>query len=87
VHEWIRCEYFYSYIAKPYFCENSFTNIISKLKLDRSIEEISSNEWKAVRKSIGKIKRFSPKFVCQERAKLLEYRNAMKSLLKSSVIE
>ena len=86
VHEWIRCEYFYSYIDKPYFCENSFTNIISKLKLDRPIEEISSNEWRAVRKSMGKIRRFSPKFVSQERAQLLEYRNAMKPLLKLPVI-
>jgi hypothetical protein len=83
---WIRSEYFYSYIDKPYFAENSVGVLTQQLKLEKSIEEMTSTEWKVVRASLGKVRRFSTKFIRQEKEKLHNYRIIARELLKCPVI-
>eukprot|EP01129_Flabellula_baltica_P010012 TRINITY_DN4183_c0_g1_i1.p1 TRINITY_DN4183_c0_g1~~TRINITY_DN4183_c0_g1_i1.p1 ORF type:complete len:425 (-),score=90.60 TRINITY_DN4183_c0_g1_i1:325-1599(-) len=74
---WSIYEWFYSNVDHPWFNENEFQICLNQLNLSH-IKLLRSIEWKYVRgciyRKIGKPRRFSQKFIEEEKEKLQEYR-------------
>lgn len=82
---WCRCEWFYSYIDRGFFSHNDFEECL-KVILKGYVEELSMQEWRAIRALMGKPRRFSAAFVQDERQRLYKYREAIKVLQQGKVL-
>jgi hypothetical protein len=63
--KWIKCEYFYSWIDRPYYLNNDFKQMLDQLELGQT--KLTKHEWSLVRRiMIGegkKARRFSDAFI------------------------
>jgi len=84
VIRWIKCEYFYSWIDRPYFLNNDFKALLSKLDLSQA--RLTTYEWSLVRQALRgdreRPRRFSDKFIEEEKAKLCNYRDIFREIIK-----
>ena len=71
---WVIDEYFYSDIDKGYFDFNLMQLVLRRLQLNLDDKGLAVAEWNAVRKTIGKPRRFSQNLVNQELEQLNTYR-------------
>jgi hypothetical protein len=82
---WLKCEYFYSWIDRPYFLSHDFKQVLASLELQNT--KLTSQEWSLVRKAFsgerGKPRRFSERFIQEEREKLENYREIFREIIKS----
>eukprot|EP01136_Pigoraptor_vietnamica_P011600 Opistho-1_new@3708 len=78
---WIACEWFYSTVDHALFRlgDNYFVEYLNQFKLGK-VEKMTRNEWNTVRHHIGKPRRFSRAFLAEERRKLAEQREIVRSL-------
>ena len=83
VKRWIRFEFFYSNIDKAYFSQNELLQCAANLKIHSNL--LTEMEWAILRKSFGKQRRFSKKFIQQERIKLIQFREASQELLYNGI--
>jgi hypothetical protein len=72
VRKWIKYEYFYSGIDKSYFERNDLQEIIEALKIP--YKKMRRADYILIRKSIGKRRRLSQRFLNEERQRLHNYR-------------
>jgi hypothetical protein len=75
----MRCEWFYSWIEKGFFLKNELNEIVDQLHLPH---KLTTMEWSLLRSAFGKPRRFSQKFVEEERIRLYRYREILRRLLK-----
>mmetsp|Transcript_39565 Transcript_39565/g.38082 ORF Transcript_39565/g.38082 Transcript_39565/m.38082 type:complete len:247 (+) Transcript_39565:79-819(+) len=83
VLRWFKCEYFYSWIDRPYFLYHDFRHFIKSLDLKG--HKLNVNEWRLVRKTIGtggRRRRFTEKFIEEERQELQAYREVFREIIK-----
>jgi len=92
---WFRCEYFYSFIDKPWFLENELVETLSDAGLP---VELNQREWSIVRQSYcqnnlsgpkaGRQARsrprrlFSAQFIFEETCKLQRYRQIFREIME-----
>ena len=50
VLRWFKCEYFYSWIDRPFFLSNDFKQLLTSL--DLSNQKMTKLEWSLVKKTI-----------------------------------
>eukprot|EP00826_Nyctotherus_ovalis_P000867 TRINITY_DN10062_c0_g1_i1.p1 TRINITY_DN10062_c0_g1~~TRINITY_DN10062_c0_g1_i1.p1 ORF type:complete len:229 (-),score=60.99 TRINITY_DN10062_c0_g1_i1:604-1290(-) len=72
VKRWMRCEFFYSAIDRPYFEHDELRELIEAL--DIPYPKLRRADYILIRKSIGKRRRISQHFLNKERQKLHNYR-------------
>lgn len=80
---WFKCEYFYSWIDRPFFLNNDFRHFLKTLDLGAS--KFTKGEWALVRKAVSggnRPRRFSPALIEDERSKLRDYRDIFREILK-----
>jgi len=85
VKKWIKYEYFYSGIDKPYFEKNDFQEIITALEIP--FKKIRRADYILIRKSIGKRRRLSQRFLSEERQRLHNYREIAREIAPYIVIK
>ncbi len=79
VKKWIKFEYFYSGIDKPYFEKNELQECLTSLGIPYKC--LRRADFILIRKAIGKPRRFSAKFLEEERQKLKRYREISRDLI------
>jgi Iap family predicted aminopeptidase len=86
---WFKCEYFYSWIDKPFFLSNDFKQLL--VQLDMRNLKLSKIEWSIFRKMLAtngdssikyKPRKFSEYFVREERERLYAYREVFREIVK-----
>mmetsp|Transcript_13751 Transcript_13751/g.25943 ORF Transcript_13751/g.25943 Transcript_13751/m.25943 type:complete len:544 (-) Transcript_13751:840-2471(-) len=82
---WCRCEWFYSYVDRGFFCHNEFEKCLNVV-LKGFIDDLPLREWRAIKALMGKPRRFSSAFVHGERQRLYKYREAIKVLQQGKVL-
>ncbi|CAH8299612.1 unnamed protein product [Eruca vesicaria subsp. sativa] len=72
-----RCiyEWFYSAIDYPWFAKMEFIDFLNHVGLDHS-PRLTRLEWSVIKNSLGRTRRFSEKFIQEEREKLKQYRES-----------
>lgn len=79
VKRWVVYEYFYSAIDKVYFEKNELLDCLTSLGIPyRSLRRA---DFILIRKAIGKPRRFSAKFIQEERQRLHRYREIARELI------
>ncbi|KAJ7525358.1 hypothetical protein O6H91_17G047000 [Diphasiastrum complanatum] len=73
VRRWSTYEWFYSAIDLPWFSQNEFVEYLNHAGLGK-IPKLTRVEWGVIRSSLGKPRRFSSKFLQEEREKLDAFR-------------
>ena len=79
VKRWVKYEYFYSGIDKPYFEKNELQECLSSLGIPYKC--LRRADFILIRKAIGKPRRLSAKFLGDERHKLQKYREIARELI------
>eukprot|EP00357_Protocruzia_adherens_P004365 CAMPEP_0114994426 /NCGR_PEP_ID=MMETSP0216-20121206/13125_1 /TAXON_ID=223996 /ORGANISM="Protocruzia adherens, Strain Boccale" /LENGTH=304 /DNA_ID=CAMNT_0002358271 /DNA_START=26 /DNA_END=937 /DNA_ORIENTATION=+ len=79
VINWAKGEWFYPWIDRGFFNYNEFRNMLREAHLSE-VDELSRVEWSLLRQAMGKTRRFSSKFLREEREKLYRYRDSMRLL-------
>jgi len=80
--KYLDCEMIYSSIDQPFFQLNDFSELLKDVNEN---EELTKNEWSMLRSCMGKPRRFSNKFINEEREKLNRYRNLVRSYLYDKI--
>lgn len=70
---WCSFEWFYSAIEYPWFANREFVEYLNHVGLGH-ISRLTRVEWGVIRSSLGKPRRFSKRFLLEERDKLKQYR-------------
>ncbi|KAF5739859.1 protein ALWAYS EARLY 2-like isoform X1 [Tripterygium wilfordii] len=89
VQKWCISEWFYSSIDYPWFAKREFVEYLNHVGLGH-IPRLTRVEWGVIRSSLGKPRRFSERFLCEEREKLNQYRDSVRkhySELRSGIRE
>ncbi|CDW86505.1 protein always early 2-like [Stylonychia lemnae] len=86
VTRWMRCEYFYSWIDRPYYLSNDFKQLLTKAELENT--KLNQLEWSLVRRALAssrgiKPRRFSDRFIQDEKLKIQNYRDIFREIIKS----
>jgi len=79
VKKWIKYEYFYSGIDKPYFEKNELNECLTSLGIP--YKSMQRGDFVLIRKAIGKPRRLSSRFLNEERAKLQKYREISREII------
>jgi hypothetical protein len=79
VKKWIKYEYFYSSIDKPYFESNELQEYLNLLKIP--YKTLRRADFILIRKAIGKPRRLSQKFLERERQRLNKYREIAREII------
>ncbi|KAL5566063.1 hypothetical protein UlMin_029227 [Ulmus minor] len=77
VRRWCTFEWFYSAIDYPWFAKREFDEYLNHVGLGH-IPRLTHVEWGVIRSSLGKPRRFSEHFLCEEREKLKQYRESVR---------
>jgi len=85
VLNWCKCEWFYSYVDRGFFSYNEFQEVMKSLGIE-GVEVLSLSDWRALKSSVGKPRRFSPQFLKEEKIKLTKYREAIKELQQGKIL-
>lgn len=78
VRRWCIYEWFYSAIDYPWFAKREFVEYLDHVGLGH-IPRLTRVEWGVVRSSLGKPRRFSKRFLQEEREKLKQYRESVRT--------
>lgn len=75
---WVYCEFFYSGVDQQLFLDdNEFTMLLRELFPNLRTKKLCRPEWRAIRRLIGKPRRCSDSFLCEERKALEQKRYAL----------
>lgn len=74
---WCSFEWFYSAIDYPWFAKREFVEYLNHVGLGH-IPRLTRVEWGVIRSSLGKPRRFSERFLLEERDKLKQYRESVR---------
>ncbi|XP_038714751.1 protein ALWAYS EARLY 2-like isoform X2 [Tripterygium wilfordii] len=77
VQRWCISEWLYSSIDYPWFAKREFVEYLNHVGLGH-IPRLTRVEWGVIRSSLGKPRRFSEHFLCEEREKLNQYRESVR---------
>ncbi|GAV63149.1 LOW QUALITY PROTEIN: DIRP domain-containing protein [Cephalotus follicularis] len=77
VRRWCTFEWFYSAIDYPWFAKREFVEYLNHVGLGH-IPRLTRVEWGVIRSSLGKPRRFSERFLLEERDKLRKYRESVR---------
>ncbi|KAL5196092.1 Protein ALWAYS EARLY 3 [Glycine soja] len=77
VRRWFIFEWFYSAIDYPWFAKREFMEYLNHVGLG-NIPRLTRVEWSVIKSSLGKPRRFSEHFLCEERHKLEQYRESVR---------
>lgn len=77
VRRWCTFEWFYSAIDYPWFAKGEFVEYLNHVGLGH-IPRLTHVEWGVIRSSLGKPRRFSENFLCEEMEKLKQYRQSVR---------
>ncbi|CAH2044535.1 unnamed protein product [Thlaspi arvense] len=74
-----RCiyEWFYSAIDYPWFAKMEFTDYLNHVGLGH-VPRLTRLEWSVIKSSLGRPRRFSERFIQEERDKLEQYRESVR---------
>ncbi|XP_019080574.1 protein ALWAYS EARLY 2 isoform X1 [Vitis vinifera] len=75
---WCTFEWFYSAIDYPWFVKKEFVEYLDHVGLGH-IQRLSRVEWDVIRSSLGKPRRFSERFLHEEKEKLKQYRKSVRT--------
>ncbi|XP_021622906.1 protein ALWAYS EARLY 2 isoform X4 [Manihot esculenta] len=78
VRRWCTFEWFYSAIDYPWFAKREFVEYLNHVGLGH-IPRLTRVEWGVIRSSLGKPRRFSEHFLHEEREKLKQYRDSVRT--------
>lgn len=78
LRRWCKFEWFYSAIDYPWFSKSEFVEYLNHVRLGH-IPRLTRVEWGVIRSSLGKPRRLSSRFLQQEREKLEQYRESVRS--------
>lgn len=78
VRKWCVYEWFYSAIDYPWFAKREFVEYLNHVGLGH-IPRLTRVEWGVIRSSLGKPRRFSEHFLQEEREKLKQYRESVRT--------
>ncbi|KAJ6832829.1 protein ALWAYS EARLY 2-like isoform X2 [Iris pallida] len=78
LRRWCAFEWFYSAIDYPWFAKTEFVEYLNHVKLGH-IPRLTRVEWGVIRSSLGKPRRLSKKFLQEEREKLEQYRESVRT--------
>ncbi|GMI85010.1 ARABIDOPSIS THALIANA ALWAYS EARLY 3, ALWAYS EARLY 3 [Hibiscus trionum] len=74
---WCSFEWFYSVIDYPWFAKKEFVEYLNHVGLGH-IPRLTRVVWGVIRSSLGKPRRFSERFLYEEREKLKQYRESVR---------
>ncbi|CAK7340694.1 unnamed protein product [Dovyalis caffra] len=74
---WCTFEWFYSAVDYPWFAKREFVEYLNHVGLGH-IPRLTRVEWGVIRSSLGKPRRFSERFLHEEREKLHQYRESVR---------
>ncbi|GAB2277486.1 hypothetical protein Dimus_012193 [Dionaea muscipula] len=77
VRRWCAFEWFYSAIDYPWFAQMEFVEYLNHVGLGH-IPRLTHVEWGVIRSSLGRPRRFSERFLLEERDKLEQYRESVR---------
>ncbi|XVF28360.1 hypothetical protein REPUB_Repub15cG0023000 [Reevesia pubescens] len=75
---WCAFEWFYSTIDYPWFAKREFVEYLDHVGLGH-VPRLTRVEWGVIRSSLGKPRRFSEQFLKEEREKLYQYRESVRT--------
>ncbi|CAH9131290.1 unnamed protein product [Cuscuta epithymum] len=75
---WCTCEWFYSPIDNPWFAKREFVEYLDHVGLGH-VPRLTRVEWDVIRSSLGKPRRFSKQFLKEEKEKLYDYREFVRT--------
>ncbi|KAJ0985772.1 hypothetical protein J5N97_004128 [Dioscorea zingiberensis] len=78
LRRWCVYEWFYSAIDYPWFARSEFVEYLNHVRLGH-IPRLTRVEWGVIRSSLGKPRRFSDHFLQEEREKLEQYRESVRT--------
>ncbi|CAK9158788.1 unnamed protein product [Ilex paraguariensis] len=78
VRRWCAFEWFYSAIDYPWFAKKKFVEYLYHVGLGH-VPRLTRVEWSVIRSSLGKPRRFSEQFLKEEKEKLNQYRNSVRT--------
>ncbi|KAF9669948.1 hypothetical protein SADUNF_Sadunf13G0017700 [Salix dunnii] len=77
VRRWCTFEWFYSAVDYPWFAKREFVEYLNHVGLGH-IPRLTRVEWGVIRSSLGRPRRFSERFLHEEREKLQQYRGSVR---------
>ncbi|KAM0938052.1 putative transcription factor MYB-HB-like family [Dioscorea sansibarensis] len=78
LRRWCVYEWFYSAIDYPWFAKSEFVEYLNHVRLGH-IPRLTRVEWGVIRSSLGKPRRLSDHFLREEREKLEQYRESVRT--------
>ncbi|XP_042518466.1 protein ALWAYS EARLY 2-like [Macadamia integrifolia] len=78
LRRWCSYEWFYSAIDYPWFAKREFVEYLNHVGLGH-IPRLTRVEWGVIRSSLGKPRRLSQQFLREEKAKLEQYRESVRT--------
>ncbi|KAK6914463.1 DIRP domain, partial [Dillenia turbinata] len=78
VRRWCVFEWFYSAIDYPWFAKKEFVEYLNHVRLGH-VQRLTRVEWGVIRSSLGKPRRFSEQFLKEEKDKLNQYRESVRT--------
>ncbi|KAF8369540.1 hypothetical protein HHK36_032442 [Tetracentron sinense] len=78
VRRWCYFEWFYSAIDYPWFAKREFVEYLNHVGLGH-VPRLTRVEWGVIRSSLGKPRRLSEKFLHEEKEKLNQYRESVRT--------
>ncbi|KAL7597112.1 hypothetical protein Lser_V15G27974 [Lactuca serriola] len=78
MRRWCACEFFYSAIDDPWFAKQEFVEYLYHVGLGH-VPRLTRVEWGVIRSSLGKPRRFSINFLKEEKEKLNQYQDSVRT--------
>lgn len=78
MRRWCALEWFYSAIDDPWFAKREFVEYLYHVGLGH-VPRLTRVEWGVIRSSLGKPRRFSRQFLKEEKDKLNQYRDSVRT--------
>ncbi|XP_070671805.1 protein ALWAYS EARLY 3 isoform X6 [Malus domestica] len=78
VQRWCAFEWFYSAIDYPWFAKREFVEYLNHVGLGH-VPRLTRVEWGVIRSSLGRPRRFSEQFLKEEKEKLNQYRESVRT--------
>ncbi|XP_047310135.1 protein ALWAYS EARLY 3-like [Impatiens glandulifera] len=78
LRRWCALEWFYSGVDYPWFSKREFVEYLNHVGLGH-VPRLTRVEWGVIRSSLGKPRRFSEEFLREEKDKLNQYRDSVRT--------
>ncbi|KAL6971312.1 hypothetical protein U1Q18_030990 [Sarracenia purpurea var. burkii] len=78
LRRWCAFEWFYSAVDYPWFAKREFVEYLNHVGLG-DVPRLTRVEWGVIRSSLGKPRRFSEQFLKEEKEKLNQYRDSVRT--------